>query len=159
MTGDRDTLPVYLGPFVSAEDRRASDAMQLVAEGLIAPSDALMNYEHLVDDLHLHGAHEAAVRATGTVYACPDWCDATDHARVGLHDGLVAPGHHTARAEVAGLRVGVAQEDHPGAVASVLLGGDVDLTAAQARQVAAALLNAADALDGIGPLGDSEVQA
>lgn len=146
---DRADLPVWLGLFDSPADRRAADVLQLARDGLLDPASAPLDVlEHLVDDLGLGGAHEAAVRASGVLYRCPPWCEADDHARVGIHDHDLPPAHWTARTEVAGVRVDVGA-DTGTPVVRLLAHREPDLTASDARRLAAALLNAADALDGI----------
>lgn len=102
----RDTLPVY--PWIGAAHDGPSwaamrDLMHLVESGLLdrrfsvqelpdgtvipQPSqDAFAEGVALLEETGQLGVYERHVRATGTVYECPEWCQAVDHPRVGIFD-------------------------------------------------------------------------
>lgn len=162
----RHLLPVWLGGIANNPPAwaRERDFIQMHAEGLLdvlRPREAYADdYEyltahhahtHLVDDLGMAGIYEAHVRRTGTVYTCPPWCDDDDHPRTGICDGTDNEPHHLATAEAVQTDAGAVQVAVSGTVDHQAINSDraEDLTAAEARHLAALLLNAADTLDGI----------
>lgn len=96
--------------------------------------------------------YEAHVRATGPMYACPPWCSSTHHPRAGIAEGALVhevdlPG---VSAPGLGFWADVSQSlgaDAPEIWANLELRRG--MSSADARQIAAALLAAADALDDI----------
>jgi hypothetical protein len=150
-TTDRAALPVQHEFGSSPDVLLLLDACHLEHTGLIAKGTPTTDAMQLVRDLGQVGCYEAHVRATGTLYECPTWCEATDHARRGLWDstsGSNGPNHTTAASEVGG--VGTVDVCQLGAgPVTLYLYADGELTAAEARAAAAALLNAAAALDRI----------
>jgi hypothetical protein len=91
-----------------------------------------------------------------TVYACPWWCRSVDHPRRGVFEldqlGIGAPVHRVVfgavESEYGRALVEISHVDNDSAPPVVSVVGDCELpTAAQARQVAAWLIEAADLLD------------
>lgn len=100
------------------------------------------------------GCADADARATGHVYACPAWCIA-DHPREGIAEAdalgpvhAAGPGWEVPTTGRTPVYVDV--EAFPGEPARVRV-GDEDLTAAQARALACALVEAARLLDQVQP--------
>lgn len=145
---DRSALPVILDEVL---DPTHHDLLQLVCDGLLDPSAIDVNHpgfgNALLDGMGLRGAHEAAVRATGTIHTCPPWCVA-EHPRIAIYEADADPCHEGGEAVAGDATVAVSAVGT--APANIYLIGDVgDLTGSQARVLAAALLNASDELDGI----------
>ena len=143
---DRRALPVVLDDTLDATNQ---DLLQLVVDGLLDP--AAIDVEPpgfggaLLDDMGLRGAHEAAVRETGTIHDCPTWCVA-DHPRTAIYEADSDP-FHEGEEQAAGDAT-VALSAVGAAPANIFVMGEVtDLTASQACVLAAVLLNAADELD------------
>jgi hypothetical protein len=142
-------LPVYfqLGGHNPPPDVRALlDGCHLQEHGLIDTTADLGEVLRLVADLGQGGCYEAHVRATGVEYRCPDWCVSPDHARRGLYDPQGGAPDHVAYDSAVGVYVGACDGDPIQLDVSV----EGALDAAQARRLAAALLDAADVLDQAG---------
>lgn len=155
---ERATLPVVVMPAGQSPLLDAlNDRCFLEREGII-PEDPSIPLEASVDlvvGLGLAGVYRDHVRATGQVYRCPDWCTAKDHPRAGIWDArLDGIAHATDEFTLEGGDADdfvVRVEQFEGEAPTVMVYSDLqELTAAGARQVAAALLNAADVLDRIG---------
>ena len=142
-----------------------------VPAGALAPqrfvsAEKWAKVQAILDTTGQRGAYEAHVRATGIVHVCPDWCPADDHPRAGIYD-LEAP-EEAVIAHTRDLWTLNTEEDEPKSEVHIALErwegyreadkgtnlylhAEAPMTAAQARQVAAALLDAADTLDGMTP--------
>lgn len=165
----RAVLPVYLPGRRRGDIAAWLEYFWLEERGLLPagadgwdgpPADA----PALLERFGLAGLYEAQVRATGTFYRCPSWCE-SDHPRAGVWDRIYGePPFHAAfrwswdnrdrcdsgPGSVEELSVDVEQTECDDAAATgITVYGNGVLTGGEARVMAAALLNAADVLDAI----------
>jgi hypothetical protein len=152
----RATLPVVSGhTHLDAVTLAALDRSFLDRQG-IAPWDDSVPWSESAAWVKAHGyagVWERHVRAHGQVYECPGWCQAVDHPRQGIIHAGDGPIHAACEVEVGAGRSAVvvllAADDAALAPALRVYAEDGQLSTGEARQLAAALLNAADALDAI----------
>ena len=129
------------------------------------PADNWEQLQTILDQTGQRGAYQAHIRANGVVRVCPDWCE-DDHPRAAIYDpdgmeeGVV---YHTRtlwgmsnrddeRDTHAFIRCELWQgKGYDGTPPNLFVEAEGQMTAAQVRQFAAALLNAADHIEGTTP--------
>lgn len=166
MDQDRATLPMI--PAVGEPEDPTSwlylDAMHLIKDGLLDPSlvdhisdttstrstgqDAWARIVELMRELGQVGVYRKWLRANGVIHTCPPWCQSA-HPTQAIYDPMGVEPLHTA--DIGRVGRGVAEvtieasTNEPAEVHVEM--GERDLTPRQARQLAALLLDAAEASD------------
>ena len=166
MDQDRYAMPMI--PAVGEPEDPTSwlylDAMHLINEGLLDPSlmahsdgrrragsradDEWARVVALMRELGQTGVYRKWLRRYGVVHTCPAWCQSS-HPSIAIYDPMgTAPLHTADVGHVDRDAVEVSIEASTGGPAQVHVEiGERDLSARQARQLAALLLDAADAAD------------